>query len=126
MLPKCLVWSGKPVHKVPTLQHQQSPFSQQQTCEPEINGSPTPPPPPPRPTPIPIVLFIGFILFGIIFCECVFDNDLFENVIIDNLKNGFKCEFKNGNDCEYGELLNDQFHDDFHTRSFSILPVLIF
>ena len=62
---------------------------------------------------------IGFILLGIIFCECVFDNNLFENVIIDNLKNGFEYEFKNENsfatgrrweatssyDCEYGELV---------------------
>ena len=45
---------------------------------------------------------IGFILFGILFCECVFDNDLCEN---DILKNGFKCELKDANDCEYGELL---------------------
>ena len=39
---------------------------------------------------------IGFILFGKIFCECVFYYDLVENVIIDNLKNGFECEFKKG------------------------------
>ena len=45
---------------------------------------------------------IGFILCGIIFCECVFYNDLVENVIIDNLKNRFECEFAN----ECGGLLD--------------------
>ena len=40
---------------------------------------------------------IGYILCGIIFCECVFYH-LVENVIIDNLKNRFESE--------YAELLN--------------------
>ena len=49
---------------------------------------------------------IGFILFGIIFCECVFDNDLREN------ENELKCKykFKNVNDdfnfYDYGDLCN--------------------
>ena len=45
-----------------------------------------------------IVYVIGFIIF----CECMFDYDLCENNI---LKDGFECEFKNENDCEYVELL---------------------
>ena len=53
--------------------------------------------------------WIGFILFGILCCECVF-YDLVENVIINNLKNRFECEFKDGNDSEYGELLDGLYH----------------
>ena len=49
-------------------------------------------------------LAIGFILFEIIFCESVFDYDLCENNI---LKNGFECAFKNENDGEYAELLDE-------------------
>ena len=46
-----------------------------------------------------------FILCGIIFSQCVFYYDLVENVIIGILKNGLECEFQNGNDCEFAELL---------------------
>ena len=57
----------------------------------------------PSPTTKTNILLVGFILFGILFCKCVFDNDLCEN---DILKNGIECEFKNVNDCEYAELSN--------------------
>ena len=58
-----------------------------------INGAPTPTiislnPTTTAPTTKTNILLIGFILFGIIFCECVFYDSIenvVENVIIDNL-----------------------------------------
>ena len=52
-----------------------------------------------------MVYLIRFILCEIIFFECVFYYDLVENVVIGISKNGLECEFKNGNDCEFAELL---------------------
>ena len=111
--------SDKRVRSRPNNTNQQDPQTtttsqkEEEESDSQTNGSPFPndspttapkisPTPSPRSSPttktnilligLAMAYVIGFILCGIIFCECVF-YDLVENVIIDNLKNRFECEY---------------------------------